>query len=229
MANSNKSKRNKNGTSKSLVDPIRRPKPGIGRMRLNFDGNTLHGTQFLPRAITAGFRAATILMVDASSTNTTGFSAEIGIAGASNGLNAATKIYGDYWYTSMQLTWIPHVAPGVADGGAPIYIGYVDNPEVISGLTTATSASLITTSRSTRNVKTFNAWQPFTYNVPLTKRLPRFNVDTTNTYLTANDVERSVQGAVVVGYEAINAVADLGQFRVTFNMELRNMNVNQST
>lgn len=228
MANRNRKQKNSNENSRRLMDPIRRPQPRVSRPRLAFDGNTLHGTQFLPRMLTAAFRAATIIPIDASSINSTGLTANIGLAALSNGLTAATSIYGEYWYTNAQFTWIPHVAPGVADGGSIIYLGYIDNPEQMASIITASDASIIATIKSLKNVKTFNAWQAFTYSPALTKRLPRFNVDKTNSYLV-DPTERAVQGMVLVGCESISAVADVGQLRALYAMELRNMNVTQAT
>jgi len=225
----NKNKNKEGATSKRELDPIRRPRIGIGRPRLNFDGNTLHGFNFLPNVNTVAFRAVTVIPIDCSATNVAGASPNISIAGAANGLTAATRIYGEYWYNSVQLHWVPHVSPGVADGGSPIYVGYIDNPEVITSLPAASDATLITLVRSLKNCKTFNAWQGFTYSVPLTKRVPKFNVDTTQSYLDAPTVSRSVQGVVVVGYESITAAANVGQLRCQTSIELRNMNIVQIT
>lgn len=233
MAGSNnlKMKNRGNGSkaTKRAVDPIRRRQPGPGRLRLNFDGNTLHGTQFYPSATSILNRAGTVIPVDCSSANTLGGGANVGFASAANGLTAATSIYADYWFTALQLHWIPHVAPGVTDGGTVVFIGYLDNPEQISALQAMTAAQLGVVVRSLRNVKSFNAWQPFTYNVPLTKRLPKFNVNLNTAYNDANVLERSTQGTVIVYYETISAAVDVGQFRGIYDLELRGMNVTQTT
>jgi hypothetical protein len=176
--------------------------------------------------ISAGFVTSSMYMVDCSINIITAGAKRV--QSINFDLNAVSIRYTEYRYTNVQFHWIPHVAPGVADGGSPIYIAYLDNPENITNSVASASPTDIANVKGVRSLKTFNAWQKFTYNVPLTYRLPWFNVNN-NTSWPIADVERAVQGAVLVGIESISAISDLGAFRVTYDLELRGLTTTFTT
>lgn len=218
--NNNKTKNSNTRTSRKKQPPTMMVKRNVPRPRLSFDGTVLHGTEFTPNMTTLLNSAAQLLFVDCSNSN-----AAIGTSlqqSAALDLAALTARYSDFRYLNMQVHWIPHVAPGVADAGSPMYIAYSDNPEQISNIGAFATATNLAAVKGYRNMKTFNAWQNWTYNVPLTRRLPWFNVNT-NASNAVDVVERSVQGLVLICAESISAGADLGAFHVTFDIELRGL------
>jgi hypothetical protein len=144
-------------------------------------------------------------------------------------LASMTAFYQEYRYINLRLQWIPHVAPGVADGGSSIYIGYLDNPENIFQKYTTGAALDIPAVKGIRNFKTFNAWQGFIYDVPLTRRLPWFNVNTSLTTSDAIDAVRAIQGALLVGYESIGPATDLGAWHYTYDVEVRGLTTTLNT
>lgn len=224
-----KNNKNKNGKADTrLVSPINRTVKRVPRPRVNFDGTTLSGFGLATRDITAANIASHMFLVDCS-----GLFASVGsvkiLEGVGRTLSPLTAYYQEYRYVNLKLQWIPHVAPGVADGGSSIYIGYLDNPENIFQRYSTAAAADITAVKGLRNFKSFNAWQGFTFNVPLTRRLPWFNVNTSLTTSDANDAVRAIQGACLVGYESIGAIADLGVWHYTYDVEVRGLNTTFST
>nr|QDH87305.1 MAG: hypothetical protein H3BulkLitter163859_000002 [Riboviria sp.] len=200
---------------------VRRP-----RMRVGFDGQVLNGTMFSNTANTLANQAAAIFPVDCSNTSAT--VASIVTQSLANGLTGVTSIYNEYAYRSVRMEWMPFVSPGVADGGSQIYVSYVDNPEEVAFLFSGTVSTVFSTCKSTRNVKCFNAWERFVVNVPLTYRRKTFDVNNNIVYTTDSN-DRSVQGAIIVGYNSPSAAVTLGQWHITYSLELRSMNTNQST
>jgi len=120
-------------------------------------------------------------------------------------------LYNEYVYESLTMRWFPKVAPGVADAGSQIYIAYIDNPEKMEVMIGLTAAQTVAAVKLIKNAKFFNAWEQVTYSVPLTRRLPKFNVNITNGH-TADENERSTQGLLIVGAESITATPILGTF-----------------
>lgn len=132
------------------------------------------------------------------------------------------NFYKEYKFLSCVLEWIPAVSPGVADGGSEITLGYNDNPEQMVSQTAAAPATLIGNLGSERSMRSFNAWERFTYHVPLTNRKKQFDVDVNpGAYITdVNVVDRSIQGAIVMGARSISAIATLGHFKVNYVVRL---------
>lgn len=130
------------------------------------------------------------------------------IGGTGSGVAA---LYSQFVYESCTFRWFPAVAPGVADAGSQLYIGYLDNPEMINTFLGLTNAQKISAIQSMKNVKFFNAWEQFTYSVPITRRKPTFDVNVTITDSADTD-DRSLQGIVVVSAESQTASFTLGRF-----------------
>jgi hypothetical protein len=135
--------------------------------------------------------------------------------------------YKEYKFQQVTFEWIPGVAPGVADGGSEIMIGFNWNPEQIVGATAGTAVGVAGSLRSERTVKSFNAWERFTYNVPLHNRRKMFDIDVNpGAYLTdVNVVDRSIQGAVVVVAQSPSDAVSLGHFRVTYAVRLEGLGI----
>ncbi len=231
MANRNKSQL-KNNTRKSTTNrqnPLTQAGTSRPKMNMNFDGQFLNGSQFLAPMVTLVNQATGLYALDCSNNNTTGIGVNAYVAGVSYGLIAISSVYNEYVYRSVRFDWLPYVSPSSADGGSQIYVGYVDNAEEISGLSSASIASAFNTSKAIRNMRFFNAWERFSYTVPLTRRRKIFDVNVNASYSNADTVDRSVQGAVVVGVNSVSAAASLGQWRVTYLLELRGLDTLQST
>lgn len=223
----------KNGrlVSRRKINPIYRRKTRIPRPMVNFDGQYLNGTHVYFPINTGGTtttQAHELFFVDGgtiSSNALSVFKESIPI-----NLDGIVGKYNEYVYESLTLEWFPAVAPGVADGGSQITIAYVDNPENMVSLNSAVSSSVISQIALTRNMKTFNAWERFSYTVPLTRRLKSFNVNSTGTVATdINAMNRSVQGMVMVGFVSLSASAALGNFRGRYRIKLMGLNYGQST
>lgn len=214
--------KNKNtGTSKKLQSPLYSVRRNVPRPRLSFDGTALHGTGYTRVITTVAFSASGAYSLDFSTqdnVNLATFSSSVGLD-----LNLFAARFQEFRFLDLQMHWVPRVAPGVADGGTAVSIAYIDNPEMMVARLGGPSAVNVPAIKGIRNVKTFNAWQNFTYNVPVTRRLPWFNINNLTNYADENVVERSIQGLVVAGFESINAAALLGQFHMTFTVEFRGL------
>jgi hypothetical protein len=135
---------------------------------------------------------------------------------------AVAALYSQYVYESLTFRWLPSVAPGVADAGSQVYIGYLDNPEAMTTFLGLTNAQQISAIQSMKNVKFFNAWEQFTYSVPLTRRRKTFDVNATIT--DAADVDdRSVQGFIVFCMESLTASTTLGRWSSDSVVKLLNL------
>jgi hypothetical protein len=224
MAGNSKTKTKKNNNrANPLTQRVRVPRP-----RVNFDGSTLHGTHFATRDLTASTAASHNIVLDCG--NTFGSVAVNKIyEGVSRDLQVISARYAEYRFTSVTMKWLPHVAPGVADGGSYITIAYLDNPEMMTNRIAAIASDDIVVSMGIKNVQTFNAWQNFTYNVPLTYRRKWFSVNNTNPYNIISEMEASVQGLVVWGIRSLSAAVDVGAMHTVFTVELRGLNTTIST
>jgi len=204
---------------KRVSRPRRNPMSGTSNRVKNtfsFDGTSLNGILFLDTSATVANVGADFTQAGTDSN-----------LGATRAFTAMVKQYREYRFTKMLINYIPKQAPGVADAGSQIVLAYTDNPEHIAliqnGATTNTQRRNFAIGART-NFE-FNAWERVTWNVPLTRRLPWFNVNTAVVSATAIDeAERSIQGLVVMGYSSVSAVASLGTFRFTYQVELRGLN-----
>lgn len=221
---------NKNKTKKNSrqVNPLYRVPRRVPRPIANFDGSTLHGTHFANRDLTAANVASHNIIIDASNTFLSVGTVKV-MEGVTRDLQGLVQRFQEYRFTSVTMKWVPHVAPGVADGGSSITIAYIDNPEAMAARLVATASDDIAVSKGIRNVQTFNAWQGFTYRVPLTFRRKWFSVNFTASTTIISEIAETVQGLVVWGCASIGAAVDLGAMHTVYTVELRGLNTTIST
>lgn len=215
------SKSSKQTKGKKQVNPIQRrvPRP---KLKLSFDGQLLNGTGYLTPMSSLFNFASAVYPVDCSQVLTV-ISANNVNQSVSYDLQAITRYYNQFVYRSLKFSWIPYVSPGIADGGSQVYIAYIDNSEQISNAIGAAPSVIFSETKAARNARFFNAWERFEFNVPLTRRHNSFDQNTVNTY-AADTCDRSVQGAVIVATATNSAAVNLGQWRVTYELELRELN-----
>jgi hypothetical protein len=222
--------KNKNRNQRRNENPLYRSNPSRPRMRVNFDGQLLNATAFTTPALTVANQATALYLLDTSNVNgIVAAQANALIQGVMKDYTAITTVYNEYVVRSMRFDWIPYVSPGSADAGSQIYIAYLDNPEGITALASSTVATGFATAKLARDSKYFNAWERFSYSVPLgTTRRKSFDTNT-NEVVVADTLDRATQGAVIVGYNSISAAVSLGQWKVTFVTELRRLTPGLST
>lgn len=191
------------------VAPKRRKKnpmtQRVPRIRLN-ERNTRFDGQFgnfraVGNTLTAASNvAAQVFYIDCTAT------AAMGQVGS-----GVAALYSEYVYESCVFRWLPSVSPGVSDGGSQIYIAYFDNPEKMAVVAALSATNAVSAVKAMKNAKFFNAWEQFTYSVPLTRRRKSFDVNVTNSHGADVD-DRSVQGMVLIAAESIGATPTLGRF-----------------
>lgn len=214
--------------SKYKANPIYRNPVVRPRINFSFDGQILNGTGFSAPMGTLVNVAAAVYYVNCSNNISTFPTANKYIQSVALDYNTITKMYNEYKYLTLQCHWLPFVSPGVTEGGSQMYVAYVDNAEEIAALDIATAVNTFNTSKAARNMKFFNAWERFTYNVPLSSRRKTFDTNL-NDVIIADTVDRGIQGAVVVGASSTPAATSLGQWRFTYSLELRTLNSQLTT
>ncbi len=203
----------------------RKPNPVLNLSRVrpprnsfSFDGSRLHATIFVPVSTTASSEGTDHQQLGTDSS----FS-------PARVMNSMVRQYREYRYHKVTLQWIPSVGPASADAGARVFLAYVDNPEQMFNFQTST-APLNTTAlkvpyvKNNRNVLAFNAWERITWNVPLTRRRPWFDVNTAESAYTVDVFDRCVQGQIVQAYQSPSVAVVLGTVKITFDIELRGLN-----
>lgn len=160
-----------------------------------------------------GNQASAVYTVDASNTNITVTPSNT-VQCPATGYTGVTSIYNEYVYEKLSFHWLPFIGPGQGGAGSKCYIAYIDNPETMNSMAIASAATVVAATQGVRNCVSWNAWEKFTYNVPLTKRRKMFDVNA-NINPSADTYERSLQGLVSFGINGVNAVEALGQMRVT--------------
>jgi len=203
---------------------VSRPNP---RIRVNFDGQMLNGTGFMTPLVTVANGACAMYIADCATT-VVSVAANDYYQSINYDLTNISKYYNEYIYHSIHMEWVPYTSPGISDGGSQIYIAYIDNSEVLSNAIGAAVGTVYNIAKTSRDMKFFNAWERFVYKVPLSRRHNTFDVNLTDLY-TIDTVDRSVQGAVIVGATSPSASVALGQFRVSYHLELRKLNYNLVT
>lgn len=194
----------------------------VGRPKMNFDGQMVRATSYADQSACGGIDVT--VGVD-------WFGVE---GGSGEAINRAagdiTKHYQEYRYKQATMEWNPKLSPSSTEAPARIYIAYIDNPELINtfkALATGAGNPTLALGRvkAVANVRSFNAWERFTYRVPLTYRRKWFNVDVSIGSATNNEeTERAFQGLVIVAYSTIGATVaqgNLGQWRMSSVTEVR--------
>jgi len=214
----------KNTRTKSRALTRRKPNPldsrpqKSPRMKFAFDGSNLHSTIFVTASATAANVGSDFQQIGTD-----------GGLSPSRVVSAMVRQYREYRYNKVTVQWIPTVGPAHSDAGARVSFAYIDNPEQILAFQTAiaplnTAALRVPFVKNGRNSLTFNAWERITWNVPLSKRKPWFDVNTNEGAYDVNVIDRAVQGMVVQAYESPTAIIILGTAKVTFDLELRGLN-----
>ncbi len=202
-------------SSRRRPNPLERNMVKPGRPRIGFNGQDLNTVQYLPNSAIG------------SVTNRVGADWHAIDCSSTEGLNRAggdvIKHYQEYKYASAALEWISATGPSGTDAAASVFIAYIDNPELIVTFKAATDINKFTIVRNVANCRSFNAWERFTYRVPLSYRRKVFNVDPTISTPGNEETDRAIQGIVVVAYNSISntvAAQALGQFRGTATTRL---------
>lgn len=212
-------KRTKATGSKRGSRPRRNPTAMVSSRAKNsfsFDGTFLNGNLYADGSSTTSNIGSDFHQV--------GTDTNFGITRAFTNM---VKQYREYRFTKLVIHWIPKVSPGVSDGGSQIHVAHTDNPEqmsfIMNGATTTAQRRNFTI--GSKNNVAFNAWERFTWNVPITRRLPWFNVNTAATSITdINELSRAAQGLLVVGYASNSAaVTTLGTMKFDYHVELRGL------
>jgi len=207
-----KTKMAKRGRRHPLLYPPRAtPKSNV----TNFDGQTLNMRITFAEISAIANVVATHNYVDVRG----GGDAMIGATGA-----AIANTYSEYKYNKVSVHWLPSVAPGVAAGGGRIWMAYIDNPEQMLSWTTASNdAARLLLIKGIRNRQSFNAWEGHVYNLPLTYRKKKFDVN--NTVTNSVDVlDRSTQAMFVYAAETVGATDTVGRIEVTSHITLFGFN-----
>jgi hypothetical protein len=199
--------------TKKRVNPLHARRKRVPHPKAIFDGQLGHFRFVTTETVAAANLAAQFLTIDVAASGSAA-----GAAGASIANN-----YSEYVYHKLTLEWIPSVGPGVAAAGGRGYIAYYDNAEQMVVVAGGTAAAGIAANKIARNGKTFNVWERFVYNVPLTRRKKIFDVNNTNNF-TVDVVDRSTQGLVNIGFESIGATDALGRWSIVSEIELRGFN-----
>lgn len=189
------------------------------RNSFSFDGSTLHATIFVPASITAANQGTDFQQIGCSAT-----------VGLTRVMNAMVQQYREYRFRKVVFQWIPSVGPATADAGSRVHLAYTENPEQAqtfqAGIAPLNTVALrLPYVKGNRNVFTFNAWERITWNVPLTRRRPWFDVNTTDPAFDINAFDRAVQGMILQAYESVSAAVVLGTAKITYDIDLRGLGV----
>jgi len=196
--------------AKRKVNPLFRGRQGIGRPKIGFNGHEVTSVLFTDHSNGTSNLITDWQQVDCNN---------------AEGINRAgtdvIKHYQEYKYLNAAIEWIPKIGPAATEAGARISIAYIDNPEHMLDFESTSAANRLAITKSTGNCKTYNAWERFTWRVPLTYRRKIFNIDPDFTAIgsrTIGEFERAVQGKVCIAIETVGATtsaAALGQWRCT--------------
>lgn len=121
-------------------------------------------------------------------------------------LTNVARCYQEYKGTRISCAWQPNV--GFTTSGI-VYIGYIDNPELIRKWSTLTWADKQSIVKSLPNARSANVYEPMTVAVNVPLRRKWFTCDMT---VAASDeaVDRSIQGMWVVIVLGSAATTTLG-------------------
>ncbi len=219
--------RTRTRNTKNKLNPVFRQITRIGRPTMKFDGAVVSSTTYLGSPQVVANIAKGVLSIDCDSASNLAVTAGASQAVASGVLN----LYSEYRYNNCAVEWIPSIGPTNADAGSRIHIAYIDNPEKMTSFQAVAAAGALNLVRGCKNVRTFNAWERFTYRVPLTWRRKVF--DTNVSVVPGADLyERSTQGMVIIFIEAISAAlaaSALGTFKVDSSVRVNQLSVNITT
>jgi hypothetical protein len=206
------SRKRKRAVSRVRQNPVKSRSglvPRIPRPRIKFDGHLLSGTATIGSSVTASNAAFDYHFVDCNITY-----------GIPRAHNAITDSYQNYVYRSLRVEWLPIVGPAHVDAGAQVQITYIDNAEDMFFIQNTATATTAKNAILSTNYKAFNAWERFTWNVPLTRRRKTFAVNTVYTP-SIESLERSAQGMMAMAISGTaTAAIQLGSYRFIYDIEL---------
>jgi hypothetical protein len=168
---------------------------------MSFNGQVVESTTLVDATVTAATIGSDFHTVDCNSA-----------AGVNRGVSAITAFYQDYKYRKASIEFLPFIGPASAEAAGRIYIGFIDNPEIIVTFKALTTAQKIAAVKGLPGVKSYNVWERFIYNVPLTYRRKWWNVNLTQSAPNNEETERSTQGMIVIGIETIGAAVTVGRY-----------------
>lgn len=217
-------KASKTRAGRRRSNPLMRDRARSGRPRLNFDGQNITCTLYVNQSQSGNVDGNVGLDwqgVECSSTE-----------GINRPAVDVTKHYQDYRYRSVALEWQPRTGPASTEAPARITVAYIDNPELINqfkdlatSVTSGEPTSALGMCKAVANARSFNAWERFTYRVPLSYRRKWFNTNIAIGSAANNEeTDRSIQGLVIIGYETIGTTATaggLGIWRIASSTEVR--------
>lgn len=211
--------------SKKRVNPLQRRVARIPRPKISFDGSTISAVAYTGVPATVGGTIGGFMTVDCSSSGAT---IVTGVGAAHSVATSILSRYAQYRYNSLSIEWIPSIGPSNVDAGSRIHLAYIDNPEKMVIYATTPTLSAI---RGCRNIRTFNMWERFTYNVPLTWRRKVFDTNLTLGGGTgADEFERGTQGMVLIFVESVTPVLlNYGTFKHVSSVRVHELNATLTT
>ncbi|UQZ09606.1 putative capsid protein [Freshwater macrophyte associated tombus-like virus 3] len=223
MAPANKMNKRKNSRKQN---PTQRALSRVPRPRVSFDGTLLRAVNSIQ---------ANITNVDGQTLDyhTIDCNQVLGIARTQT---AVINAYQKYRFRKVTVEWIPMVAPGEADARTRVGMCYIDNPEnmytMLRQINVVTVAGFV---NRVRNMKQWNVWERFTFNVPLTQRRKWFAVNTavepiadSNQPLWHSQLDLNTQG-VICSYITGAPNRVMGVYRVSYDIELSGLAPNTGT
>lgn len=190
----------------------------VPRNRLNFDGQILNSVYYAATPNSAVNLATDYFTVDTATSKS-----------VVSPLTGVTGLYNTYAFEKVSFTWLPSVAPGVADAGSTVFVAYLDNVEKMqSWIGLATDALRLSAIRQMRDVKIFSAWERVTLNFALTRRRKWFDVNTTRT-INDSDLDRSTQGMILIGIATISAITNTGNILWKTSLRLNELDPGLTT
>lgn len=214
-------KRNKNSRTRTgkRINPMSRIMARPQRPIVSFDGTVLNNSFIFSSATVASNYFATQYYISAVQTN-----------GVAQNMVDLMKHYSEYKYLKATAHWIPQIGPGQAGAGGICYIAYVESPELMTIYNAlATDALKVAAIKGMRDCITWNTWERFTYNIPLTNRRKQFDVDIAPASISNDELDRSTQGSLIFGIEGINASETLGKLRANVVIRLHGLTTNMNT
>lgn len=204
---------------KRVTNPLsRRQQVRASRPRMRFNGQVVDAVTHVDASVTASNIGADFHTVDCNNS-----------AGINRGASSITALYQDYKYLQASVEFLPFFGPSSTEAPGRIYIGYIDNPEMITVWKTASTTNKIAFVKGLPGVKIYNVWERFNYRIPLTFRRKWYNVNVNQISPGAEETERSTQGMVVVGIETIGAAVVVGRWLLRSKTQLQGLSQVQST
>lgn len=211
MTKANKQKRRSN--------PLLRNQARVPRPVSQFDGSMLNGSHLTNLAVATLNEYTQAFYVNCQ----TGF----GVAAQNAPL---LGFYNEYKYQKLSMGLVPNHGPGAVSAAGRIYIAYVDNPELITNWNALASSALrLDAIKGMRDMRAYNLWERFVYNIPLGSRRKQFDVDVNPAGVTVDILDRTTQGAVLIAAETVGPADPIGRFRFLYTIRMHGLTNTLST